>query len=234
MKNTISKCFALIKRITVTYIFARTGMILSGVLLLFLFVGGMILLAILKPHTYTEITDIAEYGKFTGTANNSFAQKYIQSFFPEEIRDDFKNVRYSYKAEDIDNYAFEAYLEFQIEDSSQFCAYVSNIAPESVWKEFSYNSSFKEYSIENRLWIYQDPREDQHGGSHSIQEARMRKILYSEETQTVIFVALGVYDGGAANTGFFNTYFKRFAIDPIEYAETAETFYDLDPFDISP
>ena len=54
-----------------------------------------------------------------------------------------------------------------------------------------------------------------------ISVASIKKILYCVETQTVIYWAMGVNDGGFADTEYFCAFFDRFLIDPVEYEKQA-------------
>lgn len=177
----------------------------------------------------TEYQDVADYGKFDGTDNEEFVNGYIQSFFPKAIDDTFSNVTYSYNAVSGPTYCFEAYLEFTIEDPDEFDLYISSIADENQWQKFEYDSSFMEYNIENEL-IVGDSSEINPESPYHIIKSKIRKILYCPETQTVIYVALGLYDG-SINVKYLDTFFKRFDINPAVYEQTAE-LSDLGPYDI--
>lgn len=167
----------------------------------------------------TQTTDIADYGRYTGNIRNDLASQFINSFFPDEISDSFSDISYSYRAGRMDSYAFEAYLEFTIQDHDVFWEYINGLADPSEWKVFSYSNNFMEYSISNGLTLSR-PENGDHGGFH-IRWARIGKILYSAEEQRIIYVALGVEKGGAARTSYFNVFFSRFDIDPKEYEKNA-------------
>lgn len=181
----------------------------------------------------TVCTDVSDYGHYTGTAVNKFVRNYINSFFPAQIEESFSDVRYTYKAEGGNTYDFEAYLEFSITDSDAFWHYVEDIAPESAWQTFYFDADYQIYSIENCLDILagdvDDPESELY---HPIERAKIRTVLYNAETQTFIFWALGVYDGGGVGTNFLNVFFDRFGIDPVIYEQTADSPYGQDPFGI--
>ena len=42
--------------------------------------------------------------------------------------------------------------------------------------------------------------------------AKIRKILYSPKDQTIIYVAMGVYDGGGIGTNYFNVFLNVFKL----------------------
>lgn len=182
---------------------------------------------------FTETTNLADYGIYNGTYNDEFTQAYVESIFPEEISPSFSNVKYSYKAKRFDAYAFEAYLEVTVEDSAEFANIIREIAPEEKWEPFLFDESFMEYNIENDFEIhYRSLEESTAEQGFAIQQAKIRKILYSSETQTIIYFALGVYDGGGVGTDFLCVFFDRFSIDPAEYEALAVSPYPWDPYAI--
>ena len=186
-----------------------------GVIVYGLFCGVCLFFAATK----TETTNIADYGKYTGNIRNDLASQFINSFFPDDISDSFSDISYSYRAERMDSYAFEAYLEFTIHDRNAFEEYINSIANPSDWQVFRYDDDFKEFSILNGLTLAR-PETGDYGGFH-IRWAKIGKILYSAKEQRVIYVALGVDKGGAASTSYLNAFFSRFNIDPREYEKTA-------------
>lgn len=186
------------------------------------------------PPKYTERTAISDYGHYDGTGTDSFTECYIQSFFPKEIEDSFSAVKYSYKAENTDTYGFEAYLEFTIEDKTIFKTYISKITSNENWHDFAYAPGYKEYCIENVFDLDIDDTDDPSSIYYrQIVYAKIRKILYSPEEQRIIYVAIGVYDGGGIGTNYLNVFFERFQIDPVEYEQAASSGYGIDPFGIS-
>ncbi len=184
---------------------------------------------------YTETTDIADYGIYNGTYQDEFTQAFVESIFPEEISPSFSNVKYSYKAKKDDVYAFEAYLEFTVEDSAEFANIIREIASEEQWKPFPFDEKFMEYNIENGFDINTARENSSAETGYSISRAKIRKILYSSETQTIIYFALGVYDGfGTTKTDFLCVFFDRFFIDPAEYEVLAVSPHEGDPYGIEP
>ena len=185
--------------------------VLAQVLLIFALgclMFGILIRDAVFPRQYIT-TDINDYGKYVGNYDNDFAQEFIPSFFPKEIDDTFADVKYSYRAQKGDSYAFEAYLEFKIEDVEKFKAYIGDeICGKSV--EFKYDSDFKEYIVSDEF----QPTGSERNG---IRYAKIGKILYSEANQRIIYVAMGVYDGGGVTTDFLCEYFNRFNINPATY-----------------
>ena len=181
--------------------------------------GALMLYAVTKPMDsyYYETTNIADYGSYIGNNDNGFALQFISSFFPQEILDDFTDITYSYRAEDFDVYGFEAYLEFTIEDKSEFIRHVESIADADAWHPFVFDEGYMEYSLVDELEL-STHRDD--GSAYEyphIMEAEIGKIFYSPQEQKIIYVAIGVYDGGGVTTEFLSVYFERFDIDPKLY-----------------
>ena len=161
-------------------------------------------------------TDISDYGKYTGNYDNATVSNFINSFFPEKIEDGFENVVYSYRAKKFDTYAYEAYLEFTVADQQEFFHIVDRYTANYQAQPFPYDPSFCECVIAD-IFIAEASEYDQ--TRISISYAEIGKILYSVEEQCIIFVALGVYDGGAATANYLTVYFNRFQIDPLAYTE---------------
>ena len=190
-------------------------------ILVFVSVGALVLFAASKPieSFYYETTSIADYGDYIGNNDNGFAWKYISSFFPQEIQDNFTDITYSYRAEDFDVYGFEAYLEFTIEDQAEFIQHIEAIAAADQWYPFAFDPTYMEYSIADELELsthWEDGREYEYP---HIMEAEIGKILYSSAEQKIIYIAIGVYDGGGVTTEFLSVFFERFNIDPELYLD---------------
>lgn len=171
---------------------------------------------------YYSTTDLADYGEYVGNYNNKKVSELINSFFPGEIDDSFSDVVYSYRAERYDTYGYEAYLEFVIEDRGEYLDFVSRFTEGIEGKAFRFDDSFVEYSINDRVRL--SAQYDRETGAYPLaninfQYADIRKILCSEEEQRIIFVSIGVHDGGAATADYLCVFFDRFSIDPLEYTE---------------
>lgn len=205
--------------------------ILSRIALIFL---ACVLVAVIwKANQPVVYSDVSQYGHYTGTASNAFVREYINSFFPEQIEEYFSDVKYVYKAAGRSNYDFEAYLEFSISDTTMFNRYVGEIAVEDSWETFPFHSDYQVYWIENGLDVRKSSIPDQGGeNDYLIERARIRVILCNTEDQTMIFWALGVYDGGGVGTDFLNTFFDHFEIDALVYEQTADSPHGKGPFAI--
>ena len=166
--------------------------------------------------------DIADYGKYTGNYDDESVQEFITAFFPNEIESTFSDVQYSYRAQKNDSYAFEAYLSFTISDIEQYDAFIESYTTGLTKSTFRYNDSYWEYTVVDEF--FPDPP-DTEGKDIHIRYAKIGKILCCPEKQEIIFVALGVYDGGVVKTDFLCVYFDRFNIDPREYAVHAIPAY---------
>ena len=165
-----------------------------------------------------ETTSISDYGKITGNFDNNAPKAFIRSFFPKQIEDSFSNIIYHYKSKKGDAYAYECYLEFVIEDSDAYENFVELFVDKNSCIPFSYDSSFIEQSISNVLDL-QPPKI--HEVVYTIETAEIGKVLFSDEQQRIIFIAIGMYDGGGANTIELGHFFMRFQIEPWEYMQNA-------------
>lgn len=169
-----------------------------------------------KPEQYAT-SDIKNYGHYIGNADNQFASEYISAFFPENIESSFTDVTYSYRAQDWGNYAFEAYLEFVIEDERVFQEFISAKTAGMKSKVFSYDPNFVEYKLDDSLSVSViDGGEDQISKIW-IGSAKIGKILCNEKEHRIIFVAMAMRDAWDAYSDFFCCYFDRFNIDPAKY-----------------
>ena len=168
----------------------------------------------LKQHA---TSNISEYGHYIGNADNQFASKYISAFFPEIIESSFTDVNYSYRAQNFGNYAFEAYLEFVIEDEKAFHEFISGKTSGLECKEFPYDPNFVEYTLDDMLDIGVIDDEDDQNRKISIYNARIGKILCNAEEHRIIFVAIAMRDAWFAYSDYFCCYFDRFNIDPTKY-----------------
>lgn len=174
-----------------------------------------------KQYTTTNITD---YGNYIGNYDNERVEVFINSFFPKQIEDYFTEIEYSYRAKKGDTCAFEAYLEFVVEDSMQYEKVLADYTEDIQGNAFSYDSKFTEYVYYDCFDLVgsleEQTEQDIESGDFGISGAVIGKILCCAEEQRIIFVALGVYDGGMAGTEYLDVYFERFEIDPWEYERT--------------
>ena len=189
-----------------------------GKVLLWLIIVGIILGSIwliAEDGAIYETDSLSEYRKITGNHDNDRPAAFIAQFFPEVIQDSFSDVTYHYTAKKGDEYAYECYLEFVIEDEEAFNAFLMPYSERYKAVEFGPDSSFMEYSISNVLDMDWTMFSNEKG--YPIQCAKIGKILYSPEEHRIIFVALGVQAGGGAGTVDLHYFFDRFHIDVLEY-----------------
>lgn len=183
---------------------------------LLLMIGtGVIVFEAVRPESYYlyEVTDTAQYGVYTGTGNDTFVSEYIGSFFPESLKDTFSDVTYSYIAKSRDTYAFEAYLEFTITDPDEFARHLAQIA-DAQWQTFPFDGNFMEYTLDDQLDLFISAASTETEVIYAIEQAKIGKILCNPQEQRIIYVAIGVYDGGGVDTKELNVFFDRFNIDP--------------------
>lgn len=178
-----------------------------------------------------ETRDIADYGKYVGHSEE-YMYDYIGRFFPAEISEHYQDITYVFRSRAVDVYGFEAYLEFVIEDDGLFKAHVQSATEGLVSGTFHYDPSFQEYILRSSetgmvydhimLGRLQDNIYGP-GTCYGIDYADIAKILVDHDAHRIIYIAMSVFDGGASDTEWFNTYFSRFGIDPKEYERaTAE------------
>ena len=204
------------KKIFKSVVIAILVLVMAKVVL-FLGIAGLYALVSAGWEQYIT-TDVADYGNYVGNIDNKRVERFITYFFPEQIEDYFSEVQYSYRAEEGDTCAFEAYLEFVIEDVEQYETFVAEYTSEVKGEAFSYNPEFTEYVYCDQFAITSYCKEEKKDNRDvSIDSAGIAKILCDDEEQRIIFVALGVVDGGGTDTEFLTIYFDRFNIDPWGY-----------------
>ena len=135
---------------------------------------------LIYPFQYAT-TDINDYGKYIGNSYNKTPRKVITSFFPEKIEPYFADVNYSYRAERGNTYAFEAYLEFTIENIDTYKEYVSSVTAGLEGTPFPYDSSYIEYSIGSLILPDDDTFQVGETTHIGFRAADVRMILCSEE-----------------------------------------------------
>lgn len=180
-----------------------------------------------------ETNDIADYGVIEGNYDNERPKKFVSSFFPKIIEESFSDVIYHYKAKKGDTYAYEMYLEFAIQDTQTYEAFIDDVVGDNASEPFSFASDYQIYYVSNYLYlspaisISRDDKtkppvvKEDKSKAPFIENARIGAVLFSDAEQRIIFFALGVYDGGGTYTDELNYFFNRFDINPWEYEKTA-------------
>lgn len=199
-------------------ILKTTGILLIVFLVIAAILGGTVFY-LLDPFSEPEIyetNDINDYGNYTGNYDNNTPKEFIDAFFPDVIEESFSDVTYHYKAKEFDTYAYEAYLEFVIEDTEAFYKFLDEHVDISRSAPFRYDGSFMVDTISNILMLSSPSVQP---GIYAISRAEIGHILYSLDEHRIIFVALGVYDGGGTDTSELHFFFNRFNIDVLDYQE---------------
>ena len=184
--------------------------VLLGVVVSGLVHGVMLLVALDATNAEVyETNDIADYGTIIGNCDNGAPKEFITSFFPTNISETFSDIHYHYKAKKFDTYAYEAYLEFVIEDPVAFEAYLRDNLNTTQALPFSYDESYMIWDFSRTMELIRPAKEN---GAYAIEYAKIGCILYNTEEQRIIYFALGVYDGGGTDTSELNYFFNRFDI----------------------
>ena len=191
----------------------RSFLIVIGILLAIpgIFAGLIILSTAMSTANWGEVyetNDLADYGNISGNYNNEPPQAFIFSFFPETIDESFSQVNYHYKAIYGGAYAYEAWLEFVIEDQAAFEAYVEHLLGGKRLVSFPFDEMYMVYGFENVFDQNKDYKSYPSGQNHT------GKILVSEQDQRLIFVAYGIH-GDHATLYDLSYYWDQFNIVPI-------------------
>ena len=157
-----------------------------------------------------ETNNVEDYGIVTGNYDNIKPKEFADSFFPKCIEPIFSDVNYHYKAITGDTYAYEMWLEFVIKDTAQYEEYLSTLGNGKTPHMFAYDNRYSVYTIEETIDITQI----ENSKKYFIEYAKLGQILFSNEEQRIIFIAMGVFDGGGTTTEDLNYYWSRFNIEP--------------------
>ncbi len=158
-------------------------------------------------------TDINDYGKFPTFSENENhrIEKYTDIILPEKIEEFFFEPSY-YFGYCKDPFMCEVYLEFKIEDETQYKNYITELTQGKATQKFFYDETFKECVITDVLWL-------EHGVENRpiLSKSEVQKILFSDESNTVIFISLIVLypDMTFPVKDFY--YFEKFNIDVEKY-----------------
>ena len=153
-------------------------------------------------------TDINKYGKYDNCVSEDET-----NFFPALNEDKMSNFKYSYNVDCIIDCAHEIYLEFTIENETEFTNFINentnNITRNNqnvVTQKFKYDETYTEVVIEDLINTRQNDE-----GKLVIDYAYVKKMLYSEESNSIIFVNLYVIDYWEFKN---STYIQKFDINP--------------------
>ena len=192
--------------------------------LLCLMIVAIVFLCLSVPADF-KTTDITDYGNYAGVAQK-WQDAYMGRFFPEAISPEFENMQYSFCSRTVDTYGFEAYLEFTLPDMDALEAYLQENTEGMASGTFHFDEAYTEYVLWNEdsayrydhLQLSDSSYADESGNlQYYIDNADIAKILVNPAELRVIYVVLAVFDGGGTDTGFLNTFFSRFDIQPWDY-----------------
>ena len=170
----------------------------------------------------TEFNSIDDYGKIIGNGSDRRAQEMFDEMFPEKIEAYFNEPVYHYIAHyGADARAFEMDLEFTIEDADTYNGFVAQMTEGKNCEVFPYDKDYLCYTITSP-WIFLDDKTpcrlcDGRPVHYHIGSADIELMLVQPKTQHIIFVAMGVFDGGGVDTDNLGWFFHRFDIDPLTY-----------------
>ena len=158
-----------------------------------------------------EKTNIAEYGEYISVKHDGYMTENIDEIMPSKIEDFFIVQKYSYRM--CHDPAFqEVYLEVVIEDGAQYQAYVNELTHGKTLHSFWYDPSFSEVILtEDRATVTMRGNPDER--SSYVDYAIIQKIMFCNQTNTIIFLSLDVPDTYFANPPSQFYYFERFGID---------------------
>ena len=174
----------------------------------------------------TETSDLSDYGNLDGIKGSSkaYAQEEFERFFPQTIPPSYENVQYHFAATDHGS-AYEINLEFTIPDEEEFISYMEALAPAEDWHVFPYDDRYLEIFIgKNYLSLLpEDSAEkdfEEDGLTFDrVDHASIKRILIDPEERTVLIVYLEAHSYPFASEALrLDTFLRRFAIDPRQYA----------------
>ena len=155
---------------------------------------------------YCHITDITAYGKYDNCVSESET-----NWLPQLNEKTMSNFKYSYNVDCYIDCAHEIYLEFTIENEEEFTKFINENRHSIVQKyedaivqQFMYDESYTEVVIEDVI------RTTYAYNELAIGFAYIRKFLYNEEKNSIIFVNLYVVDYWKFENSM---YIERFSID---------------------
>lgn len=158
-----------------------------------------------------EKTNLAEYGEYIPLKYDGYMTENIDEIMPSKIEEFFTVQKYSYRM--CHDPAFqEVYLEVVIEDEALYRAYVSDIMAERDTNVFYYDSSFSEVVL-TEDYVTVTMRGNPNERSSYVDYGTIQKIMFCDQTNTVIFLSLDVPDSYFATIPSDLYYFERFSID---------------------
>ena len=153
----------------------------------------------------TDISLYKVYPKFNSKAIASLAE----GLFPSELEEHYENVSYSFTLNRWGG-GDEIWLEFHIADFDQYLAHKEGALAGNRTKPFRYDPSFEEYAVEDTVYCGGENRE-------YIELATVLKVLFQDETQTVIYCAYLLQGPMVYSNPSDYVYFERFSIVPSDF-----------------
>ena len=153
----------------------------------------------------TDVSLYKVYPKFNSKDIATLADR----LFPSELEEYYENVTYSFTLNHWGG-GDEIWLEFHIADSDKYRSHKTETLEGNETKPFLYDPSFEEYAVEDTVYS---------GGENGeyIELATVLKVLFQDETQTVIYCAYLLQGPMLYSSPSDYVYFTRFSIDPSDF-----------------
>ena len=153
-------------------------------------------------------TDINKYGIYKDCVS-----EYETQLFPQLDKNIMSDIKYSYNAYCFIDCAHEIYLEFTIENEDEFTKFINEnknritqAYNDVTVRNFKHDESYTEVVVHDSIHTRKDSN-----GVLVIDDAYIKKLMYNEENNSIIFINLYVVDFWEfANS----TYIERFNINP--------------------
>ena len=173
------------------------GIVLMFALLLYAIQNGV--------YKTTDVSLYRVYPKFNSKAIATLADR----LFPSELEEYYENVTYYFTLNHWGG-GDEIWLEFHIADPDEYRSHKTETLEGNETKPFHYDASFEEYAVEDTVYS---------GGENGeyIELATVLKVLFQDETQTVIYCAYLVQGPMLYSVTSDYVYFTRFCIDPSDF-----------------
>ncbi|MBQ8145660.1 MAG: DUF3267 domain-containing protein [Clostridia bacterium] len=164
-----------------------------------IFAMPAILLSGTQGGDVSQTTDIDNYGVYD-------YPEYMPDYFPKTITNEMTPVTYSYYFDYSWDWCYELYLETEMTDG-EYEKYKSQYSDKLV--ECWYDSSYLEYVMRDEPNLRRND-----DGDYYMSCPTIKKIIFNDETKTVIFWAvIGSDPFYLENSAFF----EKFQIDPLVY-----------------
>ena len=169
----------------------------------------------LFDHIYniSEITEVEQYGNFYPLdQNDQYITEYIGDFVPKKLEDYFSNVKYVYRY-CTEPLLQEIYLEFTIEDETKYNSYINEYIDVNHVELFEYDDSFFQYQESDIMALQHQDDVD----GPTVGYTLIKKILYSNETNTIIFIVISIPYNDMPFSKENIYFFEKYDIDLLHY-----------------